>query len=196
MQRTHYLILGSLLLIIALALIVYQAPSFGTPEIVIEEPEPTTRSYSNEAYGLSFTYPLNYELSERRASGSGERQHEVITLMRKEDLPPPVGGEGPPAITIEVFQNNLDHLSTEEWIRNNSLSNFKMGDGTLSSTTISTFPALSYRWSGLYEGTSIVTAQPRWVYMLSVTYLEMGAPIVQDFVQIRDSVMLTPVSAN
>lgn len=156
-----------------------------------EEPRIVLASYSSEKYGISFVYPDSYVLAEMDAAGSGEREHHIITLMRRTDLPAPEGGEGPPAITIEMFQNNLDNQTTEGWIRNTSQSNFKLGEGTLASTTISGQPALSYRWSGLYEGTTIVTSKPQWVYAFTVTYLEMGAPIIQDFVQIRDSVRLT-----
>lgn len=148
--------------------------------------------YTSETYGLSFAYPSSYVLSEMDAEGSGMRLHHIITLMRKADLPLPVNGEGPPSITIEVYQNNLDEQTTEEWIKNTSASNFKLGEGRLASTTISGLPALSYRWSGLYEGTTIALAQEHWVYALTVTYLEMGAPIIQDFVVIRDSVRISP----
>jgi hypothetical protein len=149
------------------------------------------QEYSNATYGISFTYPATYILNETEAAGSAERTHHVITLMRKEDLPLPEAGEGPPSITIEVYQNNLDKQTTEDWIRNTSASNFKLGEGVLASTTISGLPALSYRWSGLYEGTTIVLARSSRVYVFSVTYLEMGAPIIQDFVAIRDSVRIS-----
>ena len=152
-----------------------------------------TLSYTNPTYGLAFTYPDTYELTERDEEGSALRAWHTIVLIRKEDLPMPEGGEGPPAITISLHENDLDHYTTEEWIRNVSASNYKLGDGTLASTTISGLPALSYRWDGLYQGTTIALAQPSWVYALTVTYLEMGAPIVQDFVQIRDSVRLSSV---
>lgn len=146
--------------------------------------------YLSVKYGLSFSYPTSYVLSEMDAPGSGMREHHAITLTRKEDLPLPVDGEGPPMITVDIYQNNLDKQTTEQWIRNTSASNFKLGEGRLASLTVSGLPALSYRWSGLYEGTTIVTAQPNWVYVFTVTYLEMGAPIVQDFVAIRDSVQI------
>jgi hypothetical protein len=124
------------------------------------------------------------------APGSEMRKHHVITLMRKEDLPLPERGEGPPAITIDIYQNNLDKQTTEGWIRNSRESNFKLGEGRLASTTISGFPALSYRWSGLYEGSTIVLAEPNLIYAFTVTYLEMGAPIVQDFVALREGVQI------
>lgn len=147
--------------------------------------------YSSTRYGLSFAYPNIYVLSEVDAPGSGMREHHVITLTNKEDLPLPADGEGPPSITVDIYQNNLDKLGTEGWIRNSSASNFKLSEGRLASTTIGGLPALSYRWSGLYNGTTIATAQPNWIYVFTVTYLEMGAPIVQDFVAIRNSVKIS-----
>ncbi len=150
----------------------------------------SSQTYSSDVYGISFTYPKNYVLNEIEAPGSGMRKHHIINLMRSEDLPAPVGGEGPQSITVEIYQNNLDNQTTENWIRNTSESNFKLSDGNLASTTLSNFPALSYRWSGLYEGTTIVTALPSWVYVATVTYLEMGSPIIQDFVQVRDSIRI------
>lgn len=150
-----------------------------------------TKSYASSVYGLSFTYPDTYVLSETDAPGSAQRHHHAIVLIPKGALPLPEAGEGPPSITIDIYQNNLDKQTTEGWIRNTSASNFKLGEGILTETTISGLPALSYRWSGLYEGTTIALARMNWVYVFTVTYLEIGAPIVQDFVAIRDSVRLS-----
>lgn len=147
--------------------------------------------YSNDKYGISFIYPKDYVLSEIDSPGSEMRKHHVITLIKEENLPPPVGGEGPVSINIDIYQNNLDNQTTEDWIRNTNDSNFKLSEGRLSSTTISDLPALSYRWSGLYNGTTIALASPSWIYAFSVTYLEMGEDIIQDFVSIKDSVKIS-----
>src|SRR3989344_3816751 len=153
--------------------------------------ETSVPTYTSEKYGISFTYPSTYQLSEREAPGSALREHHTITLMRTVDLPAPEGGEGPPAISIDIYQNNLDKQTTEGWIRGSSNWNFKLSpEGRLASTTIDGKPALSYRWSGLYEGTTIALAQPNWIYAFTVTYLEPGADIVQDFVTVRDSVRI------
>jgi hypothetical protein len=150
----------------------------------------TAGKYSNTEYGISFTYPENYTVTEADAAGSEMRKRHAITLIRKADLPVPQGGEGPTSITIEMYQNNLDKQTTEQWILNSNESNFKLSNGVMATTTIDGLPARSYRWSGLYEGTTIVTAQPNWIYVLSVTYLEMGSDIVQDFVKIKESVKI------
>jgi hypothetical protein len=146
--------------------------------------------YSNDEYGISFVYPKGYVLEERNFPGSDMRKHHGIVLTLEKDLPPPVQGEGPVSINIDIYQNNLDSQTAEQWIRNSSESNFKLGDGKISTTTISGFPAFSYRWSGLYEGTTVVTSRPDWIYSFSVTYLEMGEEIIQDFVEVRKNVKI------
>ena len=186
MSRFNILVLG--IVVVLIGVFVMGAGYVSAPSVPPQDD--TTPSYSSAEYGISFSYPEGYVLTEKDLPGSAQRKHHVITLMRSADLPLPEAGEGPPSITIDVYQNNLDSLSTEAWVRNSSQSNFKMGDGRLASTTVSGLPALSYRWSGLYEGTTIALAQPRWVYALTVTYLEMGADIVQDFVVVRDSVRI------
>lgn len=147
--------------------------------------------YDNATFGLSFTYSGTYELQERNESRTGERLHHSITLVRKSDLPLPKNGEGPTTITIDIHQNNVDHQSTELWIRNDSRSNFKLGDGELLQTTIGGQQALSYRWSGLYEGMTVAVARDTWIYAFSVTYMDINDPIVADFAALRNTVSLT-----
>lgn len=148
------------------------------------------KEYSNTTYGLSFLYPSEYILTEHDALGDALRRHHTITLIHKNDLPIPELGEGPQAITVDIYQNNLDAQTGEHWIRNSNESNFKLSEGKLATATIGGSKAFSYRWSGLYEGTSIVTAKPNWIYMFTVTYLEMGSQIIQDFVYIKDAMQI------
>lgn len=175
------------------------AGSPGTP-VPAPDSTPTTtphgggeaqmRTYSSAEYGISFEYPDSYTLTEVDSPGSAQREHHAIVLQRTEDLPAPAGGEGPPSITIDIYQNDLDDQTTESWIRGSSASNFKLGPMTLASTTIDGKAALSYRWSGLYEGTTVAIARPDWIYAFNVMYLQMGDDIVQDFVALRESAQL------
>lgn len=160
---------------------------------IAPEAIPGMRQYSSDGYGISFAYPDSYTLTEMDAPGDTMRRHHVVTLIRTADLPAPENGEGPTAITIEAYQNDLDKQTTEQWVRNSSASNFKLATTGLSPLAVDGIPALSYRWSGLYEGTTVAFANPAWVYVVSVTYLEPGAPIVQDFVAIRDSMRIAGV---
>ncbi|MFZ2555814.1 MAG: hypothetical protein WAZ27_00585 [Minisyncoccia bacterium] len=141
---------------------------------------PPLLSYSSRT--LAFNYPTSYELSEQDAPGSAERAHHTIILTPKMNLPAPIGGEGLPAISIDMYQNNLDKLSTDAWIRSSNDSNFKLSsDGIIATTSVSGLPALSYTWDGLYRGRTIAIARREYIYAFSVTSLTPEDTIHTDF---------------
>lgn len=180
--------IGTLIVLAAVAayfVVMRPEPSANAPET------PQAGTYSSEEYGLSFAYPDSYQLTEHDAEGGAPDGHHAIILMPRSALPLPEAGEGPPSIIIDIYRNNRNSLSTEAWIRNSPRSNFALsGEQTLTSVTLDGKPALSYRWSGLYDGTTIAIARPEWVYAFTVTYREPGADIVQDFVALRESVRI------
>ena len=141
-----------------------------------------TLAYANSAYGISFSYPDTYVLEEREV-GNGERYHYAITLMDKVAAANiPQNGEGPPAINVDIFQNNLDDLTAAEWVENDSRSNFKLSpDGTLAPVIVADAEGLLYAWYGLYRGNSIVFAHGDNIIMLSVSYLTPDDAILSDF---------------
>lgn len=147
--------------------------------------------YSSDAYGISFSYPSNYVLEEKDVAPENSQKYHQIILIDKKDLPPPVNGEGPTAITMDLYENDINKYTAEDWARNSKQSNLKLGEGIIAHTTISELPAISFRWSGLYEGTTIVLSKPNLVYTFNVTYMEMGSQIIQDFVKIRDSIKIS-----
>jgi len=156
-----------------------------------ERPAPPPSTYSSSIYGISFSYSDTYALLEREA-GNGERYHYVITLIDKDALANvPADGEGPPAISIDIFQNNLEKQKVEEWIRGNSFSNFKLSpDNALASTTVAGTEAYAYTWDGLYRGESTVFAHKENIIMMSVTSLSPADAIRADFSDILASLAL------
>lgn len=148
-------------------------------------------TYSNPTYGLSFEHGDSYELKEREL-GDEHRWHYSITLIDKAALAVmPENGEGPLAITIDVYQNDLDHQSAEEWIRNTNDSNYKLSpDGLIGSTTIAGVSALSYQWDGLYRGESIVFVHADAIVMASVTWISETDTIRDDFETVLNSLRL------
>ncbi|MBI4128484.1 MAG: hypothetical protein HY460_00405 [Parcubacteria group bacterium] len=139
------------------------------------------KAYESDVLGLAFQYPDDYILLERDLS-TGMRLHHQITLTQARDLPPPENGEGPPTITIDIYQNSLDSYTVSDLIHGGNFTNFKLSpDGVTATTTVDGMPALSFRWSGLYEGETVVTAQPKWAYAFSVTYISPDDQIVRDF---------------
>lgn len=149
---------------------------------------PTTTTagvYSSDIFGIRFRYPTHYFLEEREV-GNAERAHYLVMLTEdteenrlvREGKAP--GREGPIAITLDVFQN-MEQQSVESFIKNTSQTNYKLGDGVLTKTKVGTRDALSYRWSGLYEGRSVAFVNGPHVFLWSVTWLTPDDRIIKDF---------------
>ena len=155
-----------------------------------EQVAPQTKQYDNSQYGIHFEYPEQYVITEKDIGNSAEREHHSITLIRAEDAANvPENGEGPTAITIEIFGNGIDKQSAEQWIKNTSASNHKLAvEQTLASTSVSGKPAYRYTWDGLYRGDSVVMQNGTYIYMFSVTYMDTSAPIRDDFSLLLGSV--------
>ncbi|MDP2650452.1 MAG: Gmad2 immunoglobulin-like domain-containing protein [bacterium] len=155
--------------------------------------ETQTVTYSSEELGLAFMYPADY-LLEERTLGGGERLQYAIVLAEDSEENRRVfageepGREGPPTITISIFQNNLDNYTTRGWIRDTSFSNFKLSDGQLRETTVGNEPALAYSATGLYENDNVVIARDDFVFMFTVFYLSPDDRIRADFNELLGTV--------
>ncbi len=141
-------------------------------------------------------YPQNYFVTEKEV-GNGERRQHLIMLV--EDIPGnrdllegKIVGEGPTAITFDVFQNNFEKLSAVQWIKGNSNSNFKLSDGTYKKTTVAGAEAVSYTWDGLYRGDSTVFEHKQNIIMATVTYLESDDDIRVVFGEVMKSLSFSP----
>jgi len=150
------------------------------------------KSYSNSAVGLSFTYPQKYYLEEKEV-GNGERSHYAIILTEdteenrliREGKSP--GRDGPIAITVDIYQNNLDKQTIAGWIKNTSESNYKLSNDVLASTTVASQEALSYSFDGLYVADSVVTGFKDSIISFTVTYLNRNDQIRNDFQSVLQS---------
>jgi len=171
------------LFIVVLAIIAYVV--YGSLSKTIPSSEMAT--YTSGKYGFSFTYPNTYELSEKEV-GNTERGHYSITLIPKESLPLPEAGEGPTAITIDVYQNDIDNLDLFEWITTTEFSNFKLSNGTYVTTSIGKIPAARYAWSGLYEAHVVVFERPGAIVAVTGTYIAPTDKIVSDFEALVQSI--------
>lgn len=151
---------------------------FNTPAPTVLVPDEATFYYSTSSpVRISFSYPTTYFLEEREL-GNGERGHSQIMLTEdteenrlvREGLSP--GRDGPVAISIDVIDNEFEQLSLYDWLLSDNRSNFKLSPtGSVSSTTQSGLPALSYHWSGLYEADSVVFSSTNHIILLTVTYI-------------------------
>jgi len=158
--------------------ILNQAPS--------EEPGSTSKTYSSEKLGITFNYSSRYFLKEHDES-SGLRNRYALVLAEDTEENRRVfsgqepGRDGPPTITISVFQNNLDHYTTERWVTGTNDSNFKLATGATSTITVGGEPGLAYTATGLYENKNVVVTRPNFVYMFTVSYLTPTDQIIKDF---------------
>lgn len=145
--------------------------SMASPEIpeAPVEGQPVVEAYSSEAYGIAFEYPAEYVLTESE-QGNGERAHYAIVLVEPQDVEVPENGEGPTAITVNIYQNNLDDLSLMEWVTGSSFSNYKLGPMTHASTSVDGVEAVQYSWDGLYTGETTAFLYEGNVIAVSVTY--------------------------
>jgi hypothetical protein len=175
-------------LVIIIGAVVILMPS--ADEIESDNPDlgqVQTKSYENEAYGLSFMYPSTYEINEREV-GDAHRGHYSIAVL--ENVAIPENGEGPTAITLDIFQNNLDRQTVSDWIKNSNNSNYKLSHDILATTTIAGKEGLSYTWDGLYRGESVVFEHKDSIIMLSVTSLTPEDKIRKDFETVLSTLKL------
>lgn len=177
-------------IVIILALLVTGAFFYGGNVLMpLQEGTVEQNLYANGTYRISFQYPANYLLTEREV-GNGERGHYTITLIQEADATLPENGEGSTTITIDVYQNDADNLTLLEWLNSSNDSNFKLGNGTYASTTVDGNEAVSYHWSGLYEGETTAFLHNGNIVAVSVTYLTREDQIRADYYALLASLNL------
>ncbi|MDZ4227241.1 MAG: hypothetical protein U1D26_02060, partial [Patescibacteria group bacterium] len=158
---------------------------------VTKEFAPAT--YHSDEYGLSFSYPSGYFVV-YESSATGEREQHAIVLA--EDTPenreifsdPQSATEGPPTITITLFQNDLDNYTTLGFVEGTNFSNFKLSDGNTTEVSVGGETGLKYGATGLYENDNVVVALPSYVYMFTAFYNTPSDRIRADFEDVLRSV--------
>ncbi|MBP9757668.1 MAG: hypothetical protein KBD06_03655 [Candidatus Pacebacteria bacterium] len=181
----------AVLFVIAAAVFIMIRPASEKPTIgenIVETPK--LNQFVNAKYGIEFSYPEGYVLTEHDVGNTAERDHHAIVIMRAEDATNlPEAGEGPTSITIDIYGNNIDKQTVERFIHNTSASNFKLSiDEKIATTTVAGEQALSYTWDGLYRGDSTVLAHKDNIFMFSVTYMDTAAIIRDDFAYMLSTV--------
>lgn len=151
-------------------------------------------TYSSSEYGLSFSHPPNYAVLENTLTGE-RLQHSIVLV---EDMPenrefffdpdPNKVTEGPPTITVTVFQNNLDKYTLQDFVEGTNFSNFKLSDGNKTEIIIGSRPAWRYRATGLYENDNVVVVRSEYVYMFTVFFNSPDDQIHKDFESILKTV--------
>lgn len=140
--------------------------------------------YENYLYSFKFEYPANLYMKEREPNTSDKSQLSIILVDgTKENIDliegkPTPAREGPTGVTIEVYENDKPS-APEEWAKQDS--NWSIGNKQLSNVMVGYEKGVSYNWSGLYEGKSVIVTQGNVTYVFSVTWMSPEDQILKDF---------------
>lgn len=140
-------------------------------------------TYISSEYGFSFTKPEGYNIVE--ATSPSDRRHSIV-MSRMQDSNIPENGEGPTAISVDIFPNP-QASNASSWVRANTISNFNLSTTPLKETSVSGIPAISYSWDGLYQGRSVAFMHKGNLILISGTYNVVEDEIYQAFDKVIES---------
>lgn len=144
------LALAACVAIIAIVIITWRSSE---PVVAPEAPIVSTDTrFKNGVLGLEFSYPVAYMA--QTTAGNGVETTAIVTVIHQDDIERRPGSEAPRSVEIVVYPRQED-ATLDDWLAQ-KVSNFELSDGTYSETVIDGAPARSYRWSGLYEGETMV----------------------------------------
>jgi hypothetical protein len=95
--------------------------------------------------------------------------------------------EGPPSITVYVF-DNASGMPAEEWVGQNMYANYMEEVAQVHDTTVGNVPAIKYHTTGLYEGEAVVVSYSGRIYLLMGSYFTREDQIARDFEEILQTV--------
>lgn len=185
-------ILGLLAIGLISYLFLHQAD---VPVPAIIEDAPDGQAYSNDQYGISFEYSLGYYLKERDAGTAKRPQLSLLLVEDTQENRDLLEGritearDGPVSITIDAYPNP-DRLTAEDWVRADT--NWTVRTSEAAPIGRGQITGVTYSWSGLYEGKTVIVTEGVRAYVFSVTWLEPEDPILTEFDAVLGSVELTP----
>lgn len=149
----------------------------GTGGVTTPHEEQTDMQQYASEDGYSFKYPDTYEISSRPSeSGDGD----ALVLLPKGYVPP-TGGEGPPTIAVQVFQNT-HNLDIDTWLTTDSRANWHLSrPGGAEPIMVGGERGVSYGYSGLYETNAVLVGKNNRLYLFTVGWLNPDDPQVHDF---------------
>ena len=118
----------------------------------------------------------------------------IINEQEKIELETSEGGrEGPPVITVMVFENMLKQ-SASMWVDSNPrYSNIEFAIGDIDrDAVVGGANAVRYRSDGLYQNENAVVAHGAYMYLFSGAFFEEGSTIHTDFKKLIDTVTFIP----
>lgn len=163
----------------------------------VEQVTGTYRTYSQSDIGLGFDYPEGpegYIVDERMPVDLGTGLIKNIILMRTEDTQNelPVGGEGPPTITISVFENTKKQFPRTWADENIQYSNINLIMGEVGEVVVGGANAIHYMADGLYASENVVVAHGDHMYVITGQFMDQNSPIRGDYSALIESIRFIP----
>mgnify|MGYP003393041045 FL=1 len=160
-------------------------------------PEENITTYSSSDLGLEFKYPRGengYVLNDMVPFEKTANYLRVIVLMRSEDVKNgmPVGGEGPPTITISVFRNLKKQFPLAWANENTQYSNINLKNGEVGQDVVGGANAIRYMADGLYASENVVVAHGENIYVMTGMFLDQESAVRKDFSPLVLSVRFIP----
>jgi len=192
--------IGILVGVLIVAAGVYYVFGRAIPQTVVPMPPSevdTVITYMNQELGIGFDYrtgPKGYVLTERPSSEEGPEPIHTLILMQAADAEAemPVGGEGPPAITISIFKNakkQWPQTWANEYIQ---YSNINLMQNEIQEAVVGGANAIRYMSDGLYASENIVVAHGEHMYVFTGMFIDAESQLRKDFAPLVESVRFVP----
>ena len=148
------------------------------------------KRYRNDDLGISFEYrtePDGYILIEQDENEPEDaRVLEYVSLFNKKEylelIVSSVPREGPPGISVLVFENP-EGYTANDWVTQNTMfSNVGLAISDIETTTFAGASAVRYMTDGLYVNDNIVADHGGRIYMISGSYAVEDSPVREDFI--------------
>lgn len=180
---------------------IYQEKQADDEEVAIDATQ-DYQTYTNTTSGIMFEYktaPDGYVVDDL-SSFIGIEDTSVIQVLRvmnereKIELENSEGGrEGPPVITVMVFENNMKQTASQWVDATPRYSNIQLALGEVDrDAVVAGANAVRYRTDGLYQADNVVVAHGAYMYHFIGAFLEEDSIIHQDFKKLVDSVTFIP----
>ena len=155
------------------------------------------RTYTNTDLGVSFTYdvgPHGFTLTEATATVATINKGGVVLMETTEAqmLANREDSEGPPTITVQVYENK-DAESAAAWIETHPLqSNNELKIGEPKDVVVGGVPAIEYLVDGLYRIDTIIVAHDSSIYVVTGSYLEENSLVRSQFLSLIQTLTFIP----
>ena len=157
-------------------------------------PKQSMVPYSSVEYKISFEHPSGLYLKEIPNAGTPESPQLAVVLVEDTqvnrdilDGKSELGGEGPTAIAVEVYQNP-DGLEAQAWAEQGT--DWTVSDEKLTPIVVAGQEGISFNWDGLYQGKSLIVTKGTLAYVFSVTWLTPEDQLIKDFDMVLNSTKL------